>query len=101
MRITLAVVLGIAALLVPGTATAAPPGNDDFANATAINPSSMPYSDSVTIDEATTEPLEPGQCYYGNAQTVWYSITASQSGLYRLSRSASFYYSFAAAWEQS
>jgi PKD domain len=101
MRITLAVVLGIAALLVPGTATAAPPGNDDFANATAIDPSSLPYSDSVTIDEATTEPLEPGQCYYGNSQTAWYSITPSENGLYRLSRSSSFYYSFAAAWEQS
>jgi hypothetical protein len=101
MRITLAIVVGVAALLVPGTATAAPPGNDDFANATAIDASSLPYSDSVTIDEATTEPLEPGQCYYTNAQTVWYSITPSESGLYRLSRSASFYYSFAAAWEQS
>jgi PKD domain len=101
MRITLAVVLGIAALLVPGTATAAPPGNDDFANATVIDPSSLPYSDSVAIDEAATEPLEPGQCYYGNSQTVWYSITPSVSGLYRLSRSSSFYYSFAAAWEQS
>jgi hypothetical protein len=101
MRITLAVVAGIAALLIPGTAVAATPGNDDFANATMINPSSLPYSDSVTIDESTTEPLEPAQCYYGNSQTVWYSITPSQSGLYRLTRSSSFYYSFAAVWEQS
>jgi PKD repeat protein len=101
MRTMFAVVLGIAALLVPGTAAAAPPGNDNFANATVIDPSSLPYSDSVTIDEATTEPFEAGQCYYGSSQTAWYSITPSVSGVYRLTRTASFYYQFAAAWEQT
>jgi hypothetical protein len=101
MRITLAVVAGIAALLIPGTAMAAPPGNDDFANATVIDPSSLPYSDSVTIDEAATEPFESGQCYYGIAQTAWYSITPATNGVFRLTRSSSFYYSVAAAWKQT
>jgi len=101
MRITIAVLAGMVALLLPGTAAAVPPANDDFANATAIDPSSGSYSESVQIDEATVEGGEPGQCYYGNSQTVWYSITPSTSGLYRLSRSSSFYYQFAAAWEQT
>jgi len=101
MRITFVVLAGLVALLLPGTAAAVPPAHDDFANATAIDPSSGSYSDSVQIDEATVEGGEPGQCYYGNSQTVWYSITPSTSGLYRLSRSSSFYYQFAAAWEQT
>jgi PKD repeat protein len=101
MRITLAVVVGIAALLVPGTAAAAPPANDDFANATVISQGSLPFSESVTIDEATTEASEPGQCYWSNSQTVWYAFTPSATGLYRLTRSSSFYYQFAALWQQN
>ena len=100
-RTTFAVFLAIAALVIPGTASAAPPGNDNFANATAIDPSVSSFSDSVPIDEATAESGEPSQCIYGSSQTVWYSITPSTNGLYRLSRSSSFYYQFAAVWEQT
>jgi PKD repeat protein len=101
MRITLAVLVGIAALLLPATASAAPPVNDSFANATVIDPSSLPFNDAVTIDEATVEGGEPGACYYGNAQTVWYSLTPTSNAVLRLSRSSSFYYSFAAIYTQT
>lgn len=80
MRITLSVVFGIVALLVPGTAMAAPPGNDDFANATAIG--SLPYGDVVSNVEATTESGEINYC--GGANTVWYSVTPSTNAVIRV-----------------
>ncbi len=102
MRITLAVVLGIAALLVPGTATAAPPGNDDFANATVIDPSSLPYSDSVAIDEATVEPGDGHGCpYFGMAHTVWYKITPTSKGMLQVSGNGSAGYQFTAGYLQT
>ena len=39
------------ALLVPATASAAPPANDDFANATVVT--SFPFTDVVDITDAT------------------------------------------------
>ena len=61
-------------LLQPATASAAPPPNDDFGNATII--SSLPFSHTVENSEATIEADEPGNC--ANAtQTVWYSFTPS------------------------
>lgn len=72
MRVTIALLLGIAALLVPGTAAAAPPGNDDFAAATAIT--SLPFTATVTLTEATTEPGEQPGCF-GPSQTAWWSFT--------------------------
>jgi hypothetical protein len=72
MRITLAVVIGIAALLTPGTAAAAPPANDQFANATSIP--SLPFTESATITEATVESGERAGCF-GPAQTAWWTFT--------------------------
>ena len=70
MRTTFAVVVGLVALLVPGTPAAAPPANDDFANATPI--SSLPFTDTVSLTEATTEGGEQPGCY-GPSQTAWWS----------------------------
>jgi hypothetical protein len=67
-----ALVLGI--LVVPATANAAPPPNDDFANATII--SSLPFSATVDNTEATSEVGEPQICAFAT-QTVWYSFTPS------------------------
>jgi PKD domain len=53
------------------TGVAAPPSNDDFANASVI--SGLPFGDVVTVNEATTEPGEP--LSYGESRTVWYSFT--------------------------
>jgi hypothetical protein len=87
MRIRLPHAAAIAAfaaatLLVPATASAAPPANDDFANATVIDQSSLPFSDSPTIDEATLEAGEPSGCYF-TGKSVWYSITPTSSGVIR------------------
>jgi hypothetical protein len=67
----------LAALLIAvlaGTALAAPPGNDNFAGATAIT--SFPFQDTVDITEGSTEPGEPCACYC-SSRTVWYSLTVS------------------------
>jgi hypothetical protein len=76
------VALASGALLVPGRANAAPPPNDDFANAIAIDKPSLPFTDSVTIDEATMEAGEPQGCYVAG-KSVWYSITPTSNGVIR------------------
>jgi hypothetical protein len=68
------VLLALAAIAIasPSTALAAPPANDNFASATVI--SSLPFSDSVDITEATAEPGETQFCDLP-FHTAWYSFT--------------------------
>lgn len=99
MRITLALVAGIAALLVPASANAAPPANDNFVNATVIDPSALPYTDSVSIDEASVEPGDAHGCpYFGMARTVWYKITPTASGMLFVGGNGSSPYQFTAGY---
>jgi hypothetical protein len=53
---------------------AQPPTNDDFDNATVIP--SLPFSDSINTEEATTAADDP-DCA-GNDHTVWYSFTPNE-----------------------
>ena len=73
--------LGLFALA-PGTASAAVPANDNFSTATMIDPSSLPFSDAVTIDDATLEGGEPSGCYVAG-KSIWYSITPTADGTLR------------------
>jgi PKD repeat protein len=66
----------------PGTAGAAVPTNDNFANATAINPGSLPFSEAVDITDATLEAGEPSGCYIAG-KSIWYSITPTADGTVR------------------
>jgi PKD repeat protein len=59
-------------LMIPATASATPPINDNFGSATVIT--SLPFSDTVDTTEASTEPGEPQNCALMN-ETVWYSFT--------------------------
>jgi PKD repeat protein len=77
----LALVAG--ALLVPAAASAAPPANDDFANATAIDPSSLPFSASVDITDATTQVGEPSPCYT-TQKSIWYAVTPASDSMLRV-----------------
>lgn len=72
---TLLVVGGLAFL--PAVGSAAPPGNDDFANATTIG--SLPFNSAVSIEGATAEPNEQFICTY-LPQTSWYRYEAPTSG---------------------
>jgi PKD repeat protein len=76
------VALGAGALLLPGRANAAPPANDNFASATVIDPPSLPFSDSLPVDEATLEAGEPQGCYIAG-KSVWYRITPASNGVLR------------------
>ena len=73
--------LGLFALA-PGTARAAVPANDDFANATIVDQSSLPFNDSVDITDATLESGEPTGCYFGG-KSIWYSITPTSDAVLR------------------
>jgi hypothetical protein len=55
-----------------GAALAAPPTNDDIANATVV--SSLPFTDAIDTSEATTAAGDPN-CV-GRGPTVWYVYTA-------------------------
>ena len=57
-----------------GPAAAAAPSNDNFAQPTTI--SSLPFSDTQDLTDATTEPGEQFPCYYAS-QSAWYSFTPS------------------------
>ena len=83
--------LALGALVIPATAAASPPANDDFANAVAVDPSSLPFNDSVVIDEATLEGGEPTACYSAS-RTVWYSITPTANGVIRADIGGSSFY---------
>jgi hypothetical protein len=50
-----------------------PPGNDDFADATPI--ASLPFSDTVDLAGATTQPSEPSPSCVGLQNTAWYAFT--------------------------
>ena len=60
-----------------------PPANDNFANAKVI--SSLPFDESVDVTGATTESGEPNPsplCGGDISKSVWYSFTATTSGMY-------------------
>jgi len=61
-------------------ALAAPPANDNFADAISIT---LPFSAVVDITEAGVETDEPQSCSY-NERTVWYFFTPSESMTVRL-----------------
>ena len=62
---------------VPATAAAAPPANDDFADAQAISLPSQPLSTNV---DATIETGEPDPDEIGLARSVWFEWTAAAGG---------------------
>jgi hypothetical protein len=77
MRIALVIAGVVAALFVPGTASAAAPANDNFASATVVDPSALPFSDSVDSTSATAEASEQACTGPPEQKTVWYSYTPS------------------------
>jgi hypothetical protein len=74
------------AVLWAGPAAAAAPSNDNFAQPITI--SSLPFSDTQDLTNATTEPGEPFPCYYAT-QSDWYSFTPSADEVVRFDTSAS------------
>ena len=64
-------------LALPTAALAVAPSNDDRADATVASP--LPFSDSVVVDDATSEVGEPTNCN-GRTRSVWYRHKATVTG---------------------
>ncbi len=74
----LTAVLALLAVL-PATAAAAPPANDNLANATLIPPA-LPASVTGTNVDATLETDEPDHTYLPGGASVWWTWTPAASG---------------------
>lgn len=72
----LAVAAMVLALVAPTAAAAAVPSNDNRGNAEAI--SSLPFSDTVDVADATTQDGEPAGCV--SERSVWYRHVAKTDG---------------------
>src|SRR3954467_6155192 len=69
--------LALVALL-PATAVAAPPANDNRAAAQSLDP--LPTTVQGTTAEATREDSETGSACTDTGPSVWYAATAGQDG---------------------
>jgi hypothetical protein len=74
-----AVVVAVFALTLAPSAQAAPPANDDFANATALTGEAG--NQAGTNIEATAEPGEPDHAGWPAFASVWYSWAPSADGI--------------------
>jgi hypothetical protein len=81
----LTLVLGLLAVAITVTpaSVAAPPTNDNFDDATIVT--SLPYTQSLSVVEATTEPGEPGTPW-SVSRTVWWTFTPPADVLVRATR---------------
>src|SRR5439155_17723462 len=81
-------------------AYAAPPGNDNFANATIV--SSLPYNPPTqsvlesTVETASGEPMP--SCSVPVQSTVWYAFTPNQTGVVKINTVGSTYDTVAAVF---
>src|SRR5215213_7341132 len=85
VRLIAVVLATAAAALFPSVAAAAPPSNDNRADAQVID--GLPARVQGTTVDATTEDPEPGSgCQYGSTNSVYYSFRAGADGrvLFRL-----------------
>jgi hypothetical protein len=72
----------VLALVAPALASAAPPENDSFAKAKVLSGDHVKVEEGTTA-EATFETGEPKHGGFSDGRSVWYSWTASRSGLIR------------------
>jgi PKD repeat protein len=79
----------VAVVALPAAAAAAPPGNDDFAGATSVT--SLPFSETIELSEATVEPGEPACLAPAEPRTVWYSIAPDEDVTVRVRASSPFF----------
>ena len=68
-------------LSIAPTAVAAPPANDNFESATVVG--ALPFADTVSIVDATTETGEPIDAVWYQGRSVWYSYTPAEDAVVR------------------
>jgi Ca2+-binding RTX toxin-like protein len=97
------VVASILLLATSGVAHAAPPTNDDFADAIAVT-EPLPYTDTQDTSEATFEAGEPTLADLGCGfvgATVWYSFAPSVDSIVAADTVGSDFDTILAVWEGS
>lgn len=95
-RVICLTVLTMVMSTVPSAAMAAVPTNDDFAGATVV--AGLPYSDSVSVGDATTETGEPVETCAPFGNTVWYAVTLASASEVRVDTAGSNYDTTLAVW---
>src|SRR6266516_3542637 len=94
LLITLAAGFAVAAVGLGTAAHADTVANDSFANATVI--SSLPFSTTEDLSQATSDPSDPSGC--SSNGSVWFSFTPSSDMTLRADTSGSYYYTGVSAW---
>jgi len=95
LLITLAAGFAVAAVGLGTAAHADTVANDSFANATVI--SSLPFSTTEDLSQATSDPSDPPSGCSTNG-SVWFSFTPSSDMMLRADTSGSNYYTVVSAW---
>ena len=86
-RITLVVLVAVTVTVLSFAPRAfAAPVNDDFQDAIAV--SAIPYSNTQSTVDATLQPPDEPSCA-GMEATVWYAVTAPQSGILKITTHSS------------
>ena len=75
-----------------------PPANDDFMNATNIE--ALPFTDSVDVSAANSEPGEPS-CFGVAESSVWYTFTPAEDVLVVADTEGSSFSPILAVWTQT
>lgn len=70
---TLLILIAASALIMPATAEASPPSNDDIDNATVV--SGLPFLDSLDTTGSTAAADDPTDCFGITPASVWYTFT--------------------------
>jgi hypothetical protein len=78
-------------------AQAAPPTNDNFANATTVT-EPLPFTDSVNTTDATVEATDPTASCAPTTHTVWYGYAPSSSGFVQADTFGSGYDTTLSVW---
>jgi Ca2+-binding RTX toxin-like protein len=92
----LAAAVGLGAWVLPATAQAAPPPNDPFAARTTVT--ALPFSETLSTEEATTEPGEPHPECGEIGKTVWYEFTPGTDMVLGANTLASDFDTLTAVW---
>ena len=100
LRLTLLVLVAgaFAGLSAPQLALAEPPDNDNFQTPFAV--SAVPYSNTQSTVDATLQPPTEPSCA-GMEATVWYAVTAPQSGTLKVTTHSSDFDTVLAAYSGS
>ncbi len=95
-RAVIAGSLALAGVMIPGSASAEAPGNDDVGSATPVT--GIPFNDVVAVGEATVEDGEPTETCAPFANTVWYAVSLAAATEVFVDTAGSDYDTAVAVW---